>query len=369
MTIDELLKRMVETGASDLHLKVGSPPGFRRDGWIVRERKTPPLRPEETENLAASIMDPDRKRVFEKEHDVDFGHSVPGLARFRVNVFRQRGSVSMVVRRIPIEVPDIDALELPEICKRLALKPSGLVLVTGPAGSGKSTTLAAMVNYVNEHVMGHILTLEDPVEFLHEDKKCYVNQREVGADTKSFAEALRRAVREDPDVILVGELRDLDTIALTLTAAEMGHLVFATLHTTSSAQTLDRIIEVFPSDRKAQIRLQLGATLQAVISQILLSRIGGGRIAAHEIMIGTPGIREAIQEGCTERFRELIQAGEPVGARTLEASLAGLVRSNSVTLADALAKANDPSAVRQLLERDSGAEKNKLHLLREGGAR
>jgi len=369
MTIDELLKRMVETGASDLHLKVGSPPGFRRDGWIVRERKSTPLRPEETESPAASIMDDDRRRVFEQEGDVDFGHSVPGLARFRVNVFRQRGSVSMVIRRIPIEVPDIDELDLPEICKRLALKPSGLVLVTGPAGSGKSTTLAAMVNYVNEHVMGHILTLEDPVEFLHEDKKCYVNQREVGADTRSFAEALRRAVREDPDVILVGELRDLETIALTLTAAEMGHLVFATLHTTSAAQTLDRIIEVFPSDRKAQIRLQLGATLQAVVSQILLPRIGGGRIAAHEIMIGTPEIRQAIRAGRTDRFQELIEAGEPVGSRTLETSLADLVKVNSVTLADALAKSNDPAAVRGLLEHDSAPSGAKLHLLRDGTSR
>jgi twitching motility protein PilT len=216
--------------------------------------------------------------------------------------------------------------------------------------------------------MGHILTLEDPVEFLHGDKKCYVNQREVGADTKSFAEALRRAVREDPDVILVGELRDLETIALTLTAAEMGHLVFATLHTTSSAQTLDRIIDVFPSDRKAQIRLQLGATLQAVISQILLPRIGGGRVAAHEIMIGTPEIRDAIQEGNTHRLGELIEAGEPIGARTLEASLAGLVKCNSVTLADALAKANDPALVRHMLVKGSPGKGTRLHVVSEGAS-
>jgi twitching motility protein PilT len=369
MSIDELLRRMVEIGASDLHLKVGSPPGFRRDGWIVREPKIPPLRPEDTENLANSIMDADRVRIFEEEHDIDFGHSVPGVARFRVNVFRQRGSVSMVVRRIPIDVPDIDALELPEICKRLALKPSGLVLVTGPAGSGKSTTLAAMVNYVNEHVMGHILTLEDPVEFLHQDRKCYVNQREVGADTSSFAEALRRSEREDPDVILVGELRDLETIALTLTAAEMGHLVFATLHTTSAVQTVDRVIEVFPNDRTAQIRLQLAATLQAVISQILLPRIGGGRVAAHEVMVGTPEIRGAIREGRTDRVRELIRAGEPVGARTLESALAGLVRENRVTLADALAKANDPALVRRLLAKASSGASAKLHVLRDQATR
>jgi twitching motility protein PilT len=354
MTVDELLRKMVEIGASDLHIKVGNRPGFRVDGKINTLEAMAVLRPEDTHALVYSVLDAVQQAEFEKTGDLDFGHSVPGLSRFRVNVLKQRGSVGMVMRQIPISIPNIDDLGLPAVCKILCLKPRGMVLVTGPTGSGKSTTLAAMVDYVNENKYDHIITMEDPIEFIHKDKKSFINQREVGRDTVSFSEALRRALRQDPDVILVGELRDLETISLAITAAETGHLVFATLHTTSAVKTIDRMIDVFPGSQQSQIRLQLSVALQGVVSQILLPKIGGGRVAAHEIMIATDGVRGAIREGKTPQIQNFLQTSFKEGMITLESSLANLVKARKITFEDAIAKANSPNTFEMLIKGGPG---------------
>jgi twitching motility protein PilT len=346
---------MVKWDASDLHLKVGSPPGVRLHGHIQPIQNLEPLKPAHTVELMKQVLTPEQIAEFEKSGDYDCAHSIPGLARFRVNVMKQRGSVSMVFRKIPVTIPDIvDQLGLPAICKELAMKPRGLVLVTGPTGSGKSTTLAAMIDHRNKNERGHILTMEDPVEFVHVDKLSYVNQREIGSDTQTFASALRRALRQDPDVILVGEMRDLETIALGLTAAETGHLVFGTLHTTGAAQTVDRIIDVFPPEQQEQVRVQLASSLQGVVSQVLLPKVGGGRVAAYEIMIAVDAIRACIREGKVSQMALQIQTGSKLGMVQLDTALGKLVQDGIVDMKDALSKANSADMVKRFAGSKAG---------------
>lgn len=347
MVMEQLLRSMADKGASDLHIKAGSPPGLRIDGKIVPQAEYGSLDSGQTESMCRELLNESQWMEFCATGDLDFGHGIPGLARFRVNVMRQRGSAGMVIRKIPVEIPTLDDLKLPSICRDLSEKPRGLVLVTGPTGSGKSTTLAAMINHVNETEEGHILTMEDPIEFIHEDKKCYINQREIGADSVDFTAALKRALRQDPDVILIGELRDLETISLAVSAAETGHLVFGTLHTTSAIQTVDRLIDVFPPDQQEQIRMQLSITLQGVVSQALLPKIGGGRVAAHEIMIATGAVRASIREGKTPQLQNILTTGSKVGMVTLEDSLIKLAQSGVIEPEIAVSKANNAEMVRR----------------------
>lgn len=345
MHIQDFLRRMVEAKGSDGHLKVGMPPGVRINGHIVPQGETS-LRPEDTEQMAREILDARSWERFAECNDLDCSYSVPGVGRFRVNVMRQRGSISMVLRHIPQEIPNFEKLGLPPVCRELTEKPRGLVLVTGPTGSGKSTTLAAMIDLINSTQCGHILTMEDPIEFLHHDKKCFINQREVGADTRNFAEALRRALRQDPDVILIGEMRDLETIALAVTAAETGHLVFGTLHTTSAAKTIDRVVGVFPPDQQTQIRMQLAGTLQGIISQTLLPKQGGGRVAAMEVLVAIDAVRAMIRENKLAQIPSTMQTGKKYGMQTLEEHLSTLVAQGLVSHEAAIAKANNPELVR-----------------------
>jgi twitching motility protein PilT len=345
MQVDEFLKMMVQAGGSDAHLKVGMPPGVRIEGHI-QPQGTTPLRPEHTEAIARAVVSPADWEKFERQGDLDCSYSVPGLARFRVNVMRQRGSISLVLRYIPEKIPTFESLGLPEVCRALASKPRGLVLVTGPTGSGKSTTLAAMIDLVNSTVKGHVLTMEDPIEFLHRDKNCYINQREIGTDTTNFTEALRRALRQDPDVILIGEMRDIETIGLAVTAAETGHLVLGTLHTTSATKTIDRIVNVFPPEQQTQIRLQLAGTLQGIVCQTLLPKVGGGRVAALEILVGTDSVRAIIRENKVAQLQTAMQTGKKHGMQTLEDHLSALVATGKITYESAVAKANSPELVR-----------------------
>ena len=340
MELNEFLKSMVEAGGSDAHLKVGMPPGVRVHG-VLMPQGDERLRPQQTEEIARILLDEDQWKMFEERGDMDCSYSVAGVARFRVNVMRQRGSISIVLRNIPAKIPSFDDLGLPDICKTLAAKPRGLVLVTGPTGSGKSTTLAAMIDLINATMHGHILTMEDPIEFVHESKRCLMNQREVHRDTLGFSEALRSALREDPDVILVGEMRDLETIRLALTGAETGHLVFGTLHTSSAAKTIDRVVDVFPAAEKEMVRAMLSESLRAVISQTLLKRIGGGRIAAHEIMIGTPAIRNLIREGKIAQMYSAIQTGQQNGMQTLDQCLKELLQKGLITKEEARYRAQN----------------------------
>jgi twitching motility protein PilT len=290
-------------------------------------------------------MTEDQWQRFEHDHDLDFSVEIPDVARFRVNALMQRDAYGLIARVIPSKIPSARELGLPQVCLDLALKPRGLVLVTGQTGSGKSTTLAAMIDHVNENVAGHILTMEDPLEFVHPDKKCFVTQRNIGHDCSSFREALRRALRQDPDVILIGEMRDLETISMAITAAETGHLVFGTLHTTSAISTVDRIIDVFPTEQQQQVRVQLASTLQGVVSQCLVPKRGGGRAAAREILIATDGVRSLIREGRTSQLLNMLQTGRGHGMQTLENHLIELVDQGQVTVEDAIAKANRPLEV------------------------
>ncbi len=338
MDIGELLAFSVKNGASDLHLSAGLPPMIRVDG-DVRRVNVPPMEHKEVHGLVYDIMNDKNRKDYEEFLETDFSFEVPGLARFRVNAFNQERGAAAVFRTIPSEILSLEDLGAPAIFKDIADYPRGIVLVTGPTGSGKSTTLAAMVNHKNESEYGHILTVEDPIEFVHQSKKCLINQREVHRDTLGFNEALRSALREDPDTILVGELRDLETIRLALTAAETGHLVFGTLHTSSAAKTIDRIVDVFPADEKDMMRAMLSESLRAVISQTLLKKVGGGRIAAHEIMIGTPAIRNLIRENKVAQMYSAIQTGASVGMQTLDQCLQELVNKNRITRQDARVKA------------------------------
>ncbi|MBL8840511.1 MAG: type IV pilus twitching motility protein PilT [Planctomycetes bacterium] len=354
MSIRTLLELMVKKEASDLHLKVGSPPGLRIHGELIPIDGMPPLTPRTAQDYCEELLGTDGQReTYEKNLEIDFSYAVEGLSRFRVNLFHQRGACGAVLRKIPFDIPPLDSMGFPGVVRELCAKPRGLVLVTGPTGSGKSTTLAAMIDHINRTEHGHILTLEDPIEFVHEDKKCFINQREIGVDSKSFGNALRSALREDPDVILVGEMRDLETIALAITAAETGHLVFGTLHTTSAIQTVDRIIDVFPHDAQQQIRMQLSVVLQGVISQTLLPKAGGGRCCAQEIMVGTDAVRSLIREGKTQQLSNVLQTGTQFGMQTLEMHLVKLVQQGLITADDACSKANSPPSVLAMLNRGS----------------
>ncbi|MBF8224235.1 type IV pilus twitching motility protein PilT [Halomonas sp. 328] len=338
MDITELLAFSAKQNASDLHLSSGLPPMIRVDGDI-RRLNVPAMEDREVRKLVYDILNDRQRRDFEEHLETDFSFEVPGVARFRVNVFNQGRGIGAAFRTIPAEIMTMEDLGLGEVFRRLALMPRGLVLVTGPTGSGKSTTLAALVDYVNETRYDHILTIEDPVEFVHRSKRCLVNQRELHRDTHGFAPALRSALREDPDVILVGEMRDLETIRLALTAAETGHLVFATLHTTSAAKTIDRIIDVFPGEEKTMVRSMLSESLQGVISQTLLKRIGGGRVAAHEILVATAAVRNLIREDKVAQLYSAIQTGGNLGMQTLDSALARLVSDGVVSRDEAQAKA------------------------------
>ncbi len=338
MDIAELLAFSVKNSASDLHLSAGLPPMIRVDGDI-RRINIPALDHKAVHSLIYDIMNDKQRRDYEEFLETDFSFNLPGVARFRVNAFNQDRGSAAVFRTIPSKVLSLADLNAPKFFEELCKKPRGLVLVTGPTGSGKSTTLAAMINHINTNDYAHILTVEDPIEFVHESQKCLINQREVHRDTHGFTEALRSALREDPDIILVGEMRDLETIRLALTAAETGHLVFGTLHTTSAAKTIDRIIDVFPAAEKDMIRAMLSESLQAVISQTLLKKIGGGRIAAHEIMVGTSAIKNLIREAKVAQMYSAIQTGRKDGMQTLDQNLKELVDKNMITAKVAMVKA------------------------------
>jgi twitching motility protein PilT len=340
MDIAELLAFSVKHNASDLHLSAGLPPMIRVDGDI-RRINVPALEHKVVHALVYDIMNDKQRKDFEEFLENDFSFEIPGLARFRVNAFNQARGASAVFRTIPSKVLTLEELGCPQTFKEIVDVPRGLVLVTGPTGSGKSTTLAAMMDYKNDNDYSHILTIEDPIEFVHSSKKCLINQREVHRDTLGFAEALRSALREDPDIILVGELRDLETIRLALTAAETGHLVFGTLHTSSAAKTIDRIIDVFPAGEKAMVRSMLSESLRSVIAQTLLKKIGGGRIAAWEIMIGTPAIRNLIREDKVAQMYSAIQTGQAAGMQTMDQALKELVQRGVVSRLDAKAKAQN----------------------------
>ncbi|SMC24477.1 twitching motility protein PilT [Andreprevotia lacus DSM 23236] len=339
MEISELLAFAVKNKASDLHLSSGLPPMIRVHG-DVRRINLPPMEHKDVHDMVYDIMNDGQRKVYEDTLECDFSFEIPNLSRFRVNAFVQQRGAGAVFRTIPSKVLSLEELNAPKVFQEIAQNPRGLVLVTGPTGSGKSTTLAGILNYVNENEYGHILTVEDPIEFVHQSKKCLINQREVGPHTMSFANALRSALREDPDVILVGEMRDLETIRLALTAAETGHLVFGTLHTSSAAKTIDRIVDVFPAAEKEMVRSMLSESLRAVISQTLLkTKDGNSRVAAHEIMIGIPAIRNLIRENKIAQMYSAIQTGQQFGMQTLDQCLQDLVRRNIVSVSEARGKA------------------------------
>ncbi len=355
--MQELMQLVLDRAASDLHLKAGQPPIIRIAGRIVRTH-LPSLSSEELEELVNSILTEDQQNLLERNYEIDFSFGVEGLGRFRANIYRDRGSLSAALRIVSSLIPSLVELGLPEMCQKLTDKPRGLLLITGPTGSGKSTTLAAMIDYINERRSVHILTIEDPIEFLHMDKQAIISQRELGSDTKSFTNALRSALREDPDVILVGEMRDLETIQLALTAAETGHLVLSTVHTSSAAQSVDRIIDAFPHDQQQQIRIMLSNSLVAVVAQTLLPRVeelsGGnpitkGRALATEMLINTPAVANLIREAKNAQLYATMQMGSRQGMQTLEQSLANLVKAGVVSTNEAMAKTSRPDDLKQIL--------------------
>ncbi len=347
--IEELLKRMVGAGASDLHLTVPSAPLFRIEGRLVALEDLPSVAPRDVVEVFGRITTEAERRAYERDLEVDFAYSVPGLARFRVSALQQRGSMSLAFRMVPHEIPSIDGLGLPPVCKELIQRPRGLVLITGAAGSGKSTTLAAMIRHLNETRARNILTIEDPIEFLFPNDRCIIRQRELGRDTREFHGALVHALRHDPDVIVIGEMRDLPTISTAITAAETGHLVIGTLHTVDAAQSVDRVIDIFPAAQQQQVRLQFSQVLEAVLSQVLLPRIGGGRIAAFEILLATPEVRRLIREGKILEIAGNIEQGATEGKRSMDQALAELVRGKLVTPEDALLKSSHPAKLSGML--------------------
>jgi twitching motility protein PilT len=346
----EILTRMAEERASDVHLTPGYPPAIRVRGKIVGLDEYGPLSSQLTRDTVYSLLNDDQRKRFESHKQLDLAYAVPGVARFRVNCFFQRGSISAAFRRIPHQIPRLDELGLPRVLEEMTRKPRGLVLVTGPTGSGKSTSLAAMLDIINQERDEHILTIEDPIEFLHTHKSCIVNQREIGADAEDFASALKSALREDPDVILVGEMRDLETMSTALTAAETGHLVFATLHAQSTAQTVDRIIDIFPAQQQAQVRMQLSIGLQGIVTQQLLPTVdGAGRVVACEILAPTPAVRNLIREGKTHQIYSAIQTSGSIGMQTMDAHLAQLVRMGRISRELAEQRASVPEELKRLL--------------------
>lgn len=349
MDIDKLLKLTLEKGASDLHLKVPNPPILRIDGTIDRVEGMEPLKPQDIQDVFEQITSQEQRVKFEREKELDFAYSVPTLARFRVNVMKQRGTLGIAFRLVPFKVPTIDELKLPGLLKELVLRPRGFILVTGPTGSGKSTTLAAMINHLNENDKRTVITIEDPIEFLYRDKKSVIAQRDIGDDTDSFPIALKHALRHDPDAIVVGEMRDLETISTAIMAAETGHLVLGTLHTTDAAQTVDRIIDAFPPTQQRQIRLQLSQVLEAILSQALLPRIGGGRVAAFEILLASPAVRNLIRDEKTHELTSVMQTSTRDGMKTLNQSLSELVSRNIVTMEEALRKSSQPENLKRLI--------------------
>lgn len=353
LNLKALLEDMVSRRGSDLHLTVGTTPQIRVDGDLIQLRDFDILSPDETQALAYSVLTEKQKKEFEEKMELDFSFGIKGLSRFRGNVFMQRGAVAAVFRTIPYEILTFDQLGLPPIIKELSERANGLVLVTGPTGSGKSTTLAAMIDRINGEDPVHILTIEDPIEFVHNHKQAVVNQRQLGADTLGFSAALRAALRQDPDVVLIGEMRDLETIEAALTIAETGHLAFGTLHTNSAAQTMNRLIDVFPTTQQQQVRTQLSLTLEGVISQQLLPRIGGGRVAALEILVCTPAVRALIRDNKIHQIYSIMQVGTKHGMRTMNQSLYDLVTRRSVDLQEAILRSTEPDELKEMLSRGS----------------
>src|SRR3712207_2628187 len=348
----DILLEVIQAGASDLHLTVGAPPMVRERGKL-RPLDYPSLTSQDTREIVYSILNNDQRKKLENEWQIDLSYSVPGRARFRVNAYFQRASIGAVMRTIPQDIPAFDSLKLPEILKDFTRKPRGFVLVTGPTGSGKSTTLASMIDMINEQRHEHIMTVEDPIEFLHRHKRCVVNQRELGADAQSFALALKSALRQDPDVILVGEMRDLETMATALTAAETGHLVFATLHTQDTAQTVDRVVDSFPPAQQHQVPPQLSIALQGIVTQQLIPTTdGAARVCACEVMVPTPAVRNLIREGKTHQLYSALQTGGQYGMQTMDAALAELVRRGKLTQKVAEARSSTPEELKRLLSAD-----------------
>jgi twitching motility protein PilT len=353
MQIDELLKSMVNKAASDLHLTVTSPPVLRIDGELIPQNDLPPMTAKDIELVLEQIATQQQRSTLDREWELDCIYTLPGLARFRVNALRQRGAISLAFRFVPFYVPSIDEWGLPQILKELILRPKGLILVTGPSGSGKSTTLAAMLSHLNGSATRSVITIEDPIEFVFRNKQCLIRQRALGDDTKTFATAVIHALRHDADVIVIGEMRDLETISAAITAAETGHLVLGTLHTVDAPQSIDRIIDVFPYGQQQQIRIQLSQVIEAVISQALLPRIDGGRIAAFEIMLASETIRTKIRESKIFEIPVTIEVSTPEGMQTLDQALADLVKKKIVKLEDALAKSTNPMKLHRFLQSEA----------------
>ncbi|MDQ3815520.1 MAG: type IV pilus twitching motility protein PilT [Armatimonadota bacterium] len=347
--IDELLTKVVELKASDLHLAVGLPPCVRQHGKIRRLEEYVPMTPQNTQRIIYDILSDEQIQRFENDLELDFAYTAQYVARFRVNAYRDRTSVAAALRVIPSKIPTAEDLNLPQVIMDMANRPRGLMLVTGPTGSGKSTTLAAVINKINETHDGHILTIEDPIEFVHEHKRCVVHQREVGADTRKFSNALRAALREDPDVILVGEMRDNETIHLAISAAETGHLVFGTLHTNSAAESVDRMVGVFPAEQQEQIRTQLSNSLVAIVTQQLLPKTGGGRVAAIEIMIANSAIRNLIREAKAHQMVSIMQTQTQLGMQTMDQALKDLFMQGLIAYDDAVARAHNPAELEVMI--------------------
>ncbi|MBI3628274.1 MAG: type IV pilus twitching motility protein PilT [Candidatus Rokubacteria bacterium] len=351
----DLLQILMDRGASDLHITTGTYPQIRLSGKLTQLTELEVLTPQDTQRLAYSVLNEAQKQKFEEENELDLSFGIQNLARFRCNVYRQRGAVAAAIRVIPFKIRSFDELNLPPIVQQFADRPKGLILVTGPTGSGKSTTLAAMIDKINSERAEHIMTIEDPIEFVHPHKKCVVNQREVFADTHSFKNALKSILRQDPDVVLVGEMRDLETISAALTIAETGHLTFGTLHTNSCAQTMNRIIDVFPTEQQAQVRAQLSLVLEGVLSQALIPKVGGGRVMALEIMVTTPAIRNLIREEKIHQIYSAMQSGQKFGMHTMNQSLVELIKKRLITREEAINRSTLPEELVQLLQNEAVA--------------